>query len=108
MPWSLWLLIVGIVVLDFAVQVVHVSNQHVLTAAHPDRTSGVIGGYMVFYSLGSALGAALTTAVFAARGWAGSSLLGAGFAACALAVWATGRRPPLGSTTPRYEKAGTR
>ncbi|WP_329251525.1 MFS transporter [Actinoallomurus sp. NBC_01490] len=108
LPWSLWLLIVGIVVLDFAVQVVHVSNQHVLTAAHPDRTSGVIGGYMVFYSLGSALGAALTTAVFAARGWAGSSLLGAGFAACALAVWATGRRPPLGSTTPRYEKAGTR
>jgi predicted MFS family arabinose efflux permease len=108
LPWSLWLLIVGIVVLDFAVQVVHVSNQHVLTAAHPDRTSSVIGGYMVFYSLGSALGAATTTAVFTARGWAGSSLLGAGFAACALAVWATGRRPPLGSATPRSEKAGVR
>ncbi|WP_236051297.1 hypothetical protein [Nonomuraea cypriaca] len=58
LPWSLWLLIVGITVLDFAIQGVHVSNQHQLTAAHPDHTSSVIGSYMVFYSLGSALGAA--------------------------------------------------
>ncbi|WP_067474049.1 MFS transporter [Actinomadura hibisca] len=93
LPWSLWLLAVGIVILDFAVQAVHVSNQHVLTAAYADRTSSAVGGYMVFYSLGSALGAATTTAVFAAYGWAGSSLLGAGFAACALGVWATDRRP---------------
>lgn len=91
LPSSLWLLAAGIVLLDFAVQAVHVSNQHLLTAAHPDRLSGVIGGYMVFYSLGSALGAAATTAVYGAHGWAGSSLLGAGFAACALAVWAADR-----------------
>ncbi|MFI0900724.1 MFS transporter [Streptomyces sp. NPDC020983] len=91
LPRSLWLLGAGIVLLDFAVQAVHVSSQHLLTAAHPDRLSGVIGGYIVFYSLGSALGAAATTAVYGARGWEGSSLLGAGFAACALAVWAADR-----------------
>lgn len=108
LPWALWLLIVGIVVLDFAVQAVHVSNQHLLTAAHPDRTSIVIGGYMVFYSLGSALGAAATTAIFTAHGWAGSSLLGAGFALCALVVWATNRRLPLESANLRSEKADTR
>ena len=79
-------------VLDLAVQAVHVSNQHVLTAAHPDRASAVIGGYMIFYSLGSALGAAATTAVSTAHGWPGSALLGAGFAACALAVWAIDRQ----------------
>ena len=79
-------------VLDFAVQVVHVSNQHVLTTTHPERTSSVIGGYMVFYSLGSALGAAATTSVFTSHGWAASSLLGAGFATCALIVWATDTR----------------
>ncbi|MFI8347702.1 MFS transporter [Streptomyces sp. NPDC085596] len=89
LPWSLWLLVIGIVALDFAVQVVHVSNQHLLTTAHPERTSIVIGGYMVFYSLGSALGAATTTSVFTSHGWAASSLLGAGFATCALTVWAT-------------------
>ncbi|MEU0333555.1 MFS transporter [Streptomyces sp. NPDC006193] len=92
LSWSLWLLVIGIVALDFAVQVVHVSNQHLLTTVHPERTSSVIGGYMVFYSLGSALGAAATTSVLTSHGWAASSLLGAGFATCALIVWATDAR----------------
>ncbi len=108
LPRSLWLLAVGIVLLDFAVQAVHVSNQHLLTSAYPDRLSSVIGSYMVFYSLGSALGAAATTAVFTAHGWAGSSLLGAGFAACALAVWAVDRRLPAGGTGARTGQADTR
>lgn len=93
LPWSLWFLVIGIVALDFAVQAVHVSNQHVLTATYPDRLSSVIGGYMVFYSLGSALGAAATTAIFTAYGWTGSSILGTGFAACALVVWLIARKP---------------
>ncbi|WP_409464623.1 MFS transporter [Amycolatopsis sp. GA6-003] len=88
---SLWLLALGVLVLDFAVQAVHVSNQHLLTAARPDRTSSVIGGYMIFYSLGSALGAATTTTAFAAAGWTGSAVLGAAFAGCAFAVWAWAR-----------------
>ncbi|MUL84582.1 MULTISPECIES: MFS transporter [unclassified Mycolicibacterium] len=91
-PWSLLLIVVGVIVLDFAVQAVHVSNQHLLTAAHPNRTSSVIGGYMFFYSLGSALGATATTAVFSIAGWTGSTILGAAFATCALIVWAVSRR----------------
>ncbi|MGW5641413.1 MFS transporter [Saccharopolyspora sp. NPDC003752] len=90
--WSLWLIVIGVVVLDFAVQAVHVSNQHLLTMTHPNRTSSVVGGYMIFYSLGSALGATTTTTVFAGAGWAGSSILGAAFAACALVVWVSSRR----------------
>ncbi|WNV85097.1 MFS transporter [Umezawaea sp. Da 62-37] len=102
LSWTLWIPLVGIVLLDFAVQAVHVSSQHVLTVAYPDRVSGAIGTYMVFYSLGSALGAATTTAVFAAYGWVDSSLLGAGFAACALVVWAVdllkSRHPHIDAT----------
>ncbi|RBQ18600.1 MFS transporter [Spongiactinospora rosea] len=90
--WSLWLVVAGVVVLDFAVQAVHVSNQHLLTAAHSHRTSSVIGGYMLFYSLGSAVGATATTAIYSAAGWAGSSVLGAAFALGALTVWAVDRR----------------
>lgn len=90
LPWSLTLLIVGIVVLDFAVQAVHVSNQHTLTTLHPDRVSTTIGGYMVFYSLGSAVGAATTTLVFSTSGWTGSAILGAVFAAAGLVTWALG------------------
>lgn len=93
-PWSLWLLVVGVVVLDFAVQAVHVSNQHTLTTAHPDRASSVIGGYMVFYSLGSALGAIATTTTYAAAGWTGSSILGAALAAAAFAVWGASNLAP--------------
>jgi predicted MFS family arabinose efflux permease len=90
--WSLWLVVLGVVVLDFAVQAVHVSNQHLLTTAHPDRTSSAVGGHMIFYSLGSALGATTTTTPFASAGWTASSILGAAFAACALAVWAATSR----------------
>ncbi|QFG22659.1 MFS transporter [Actinomadura sp. WMMB 499] len=92
LPWSLPLLILGVIVLDFAVQAVHVSNQHTLTAAYPGRTSTTIGAYMVFYSLGSALGAAGTTALYDATGWTGSSILGATLALCALAAWAFSTR----------------
>ncbi|MHA6629390.1 MFS transporter [Pseudonocardia sichuanensis] len=95
--WSLLLLILGVIVLDFAVQAVHVSNQHVLTAAHADRTSSTIGGYMIFYSLGSALGATATTALFDAAGWTGPTVLGAALALGALATWALtdgGRHKP--------------
>ncbi|GGP98212.1 putative MFS family arabinose efflux permease [Actinomadura coerulea] len=88
LPWSLPLLVLGVVLLDFAVQAVHVSNQHTLTTAYPDRTSTTIGAYMVFYSLGSALGAAATTALFDATGWIGPTVLGTTLALCALATWA--------------------
>ncbi|MFG2540757.1 MFS transporter [Streptomyces sp. NPDC048511] len=89
--WSLWPVMVGVVVLDFAVQAVHVNNQHLLTTAYSDRTNSAIGGYMLFYSLGSAVGATGTTAVYSVAGWAGSSFLGAAFALCALLVWAVNR-----------------
>ncbi|MEV0589282.1 MFS transporter [Nonomuraea sp. NPDC050310] len=108
LSWSLGLLVAGVVLLDFAVQVVHVSNQHALTAAWPERAGGVIGGYMVFYSLGSALGAVATTSVFAAHGWTGSSLLGAGFAACALLVWAGDRRRPAAFAPAGRDRAARR
>lgn len=85
--WSLWLTIVGVIVLDFAVQAVHVSNQHLLTAAYSHQTSSAIGGYMLFYSLGSALGAIATTAVYSAAGWIGSAVLGVTFALCGLLTW---------------------
>ncbi|OWR27209.1 MFS transporter [Saccharibacillus sp. O23] len=82
---SLALLVVGILLLDFAVQVVHVSSQSLLFAAFPEARGRLTGAYMVFYSIGSALGAFLSTRIYAAFGWQGVSLTGAGIAAIALA-----------------------
>ncbi|WP_152667224.1 MULTISPECIES: MFS transporter [Cellulomonas] len=90
LPRSLLLLALGVVLLDLAVQVVHVSNQHVLTDGRDDATATVVGAYMVFYSLGSALGATTTAAAHAVAGWTGTAALGAAFAALGLLAWALG------------------
>jgi predicted MFS family arabinose efflux permease len=84
---SLLSLIVGVVVLDLAVQAVHVTSQNDIIATRPDAGSQLIGSDGVFYSLGSALGAATTTTLYDHAGWGVVSLTGAGYAAAALAVW---------------------
>ncbi|WP_225829320.1 MFS transporter [Streptomyces naphthomycinicus] len=90
---SLWALAAGAVLLDFAVQAVHVTNQSLIYAVHPDAGSRIIGGYMVFYSAGSALGALGSSLAYAKAGWTGVSALGAAFSCAALLLWATTRRP---------------
>jgi predicted MFS family arabinose efflux permease len=84
---SLIALLCGVVLLDFAVQAVHVTNQSLIFAARPDAQSRMVGAYMCFYSVGSALGAAAATQVYALWGWMAVSLLGALISATALALW---------------------
>ncbi|MGW4498885.1 MFS transporter [Micromonospora sp. NPDC004336] len=91
-PHSLALLVIGVVALDFAVQAVHVTSQQLVTARRPEAASRTIGAYMVFYSLGSALGAVSTTWAYSTAGWTLTSLLGAAYGVAALAVWAASRR----------------
>ncbi|CAA2106592.1 putative transporter [Methylobacterium bullatum] len=88
LPVSIPVLLFGVVLLDLAVQAVHVTNQSLIVALRPEASSRLIGGYMVFYSIGSALGAAAATAIHARAGWPGVSVLGATFSAAALLTWA--------------------
>ncbi|MDD2056499.1 MFS transporter [Pseudomonas sp. GD03860] len=85
---SLIALVCGVVLLDFAVQAVHVTNQSLIFAARPDAQSRMVGAYMGFYSVGSALGAVAATQVYALWGWVAVSLLGALISAAAWVVWA--------------------
>ena len=89
--WSLLWFIAGIVVLDAAVQAVHVTSQTMIVAGAEDSASSIIGSYMVFYSVGSAVGAAAVAPVFDAWGWTGASVLGAVFALGALVIWGVDR-----------------
>jgi len=84
---SLWLVLAGVVMIDFAVQAVHVTNQSLIVAARPEASSRLIGVYMVFYSIGSGLGAISSTMAYAAAGWLGVCVLGAAISACALLYW---------------------
>ena len=85
---SLWVLVAGVVVLDFAIQAIHVTNQSLLLAAQQQARSRLVGGYMVFYSVGSAAGAITSTAVYAQAGWPGVCGLGAAISLTALLFWA--------------------
>ncbi|WP_244409632.1 MFS transporter [Streptomyces albofaciens] len=89
---SLWALAIGAVLLDFAVQAVHVTNQTLIHAVRPDAGSRIIGGYMVFYSAGSSLGALGSSLAYATAGWPAVTALGALFSLAALILWATTRR----------------
>ncbi|MEU2561870.1 MFS transporter [Streptomyces longispororuber] len=97
---SLWALAAGAVLLDFAVQAVHVTNQTLIHAVRPDAGSRIIGGYMVFYSAGSSLGAFGSSLAYAAAGWPAVSALGASFSLAALLLWATTRRGELSGGGP--------
>ncbi|MFC9383496.1 MFS transporter [Streptomyces sp. NPDC057020] len=85
---SLVALAVGVVVLDLAVQAVHVTNQALVYELRPDAGSRLIGGYMIFYSIGSAAGALAATSLYAAAGWGAVCALGAGISCVAFLVWA--------------------
>ena len=90
MAWggsSLIALTTGIILLDFAVQAVHVTSQSIIFATRPQATSRLVAAYMFFYSAGSAIGALLATRVWSQFGWAGVCLLGATISALALVYW---------------------
>lgn len=90
---SLWALAVGVILIDLAIQAVHVTNQSLIFALRPEARSRLVAAYMVFYSIGSASGAIASTTVYAAAGWTGVCGLGAGIALLALLYWAVTCRP---------------
>jgi predicted MFS family arabinose efflux permease len=89
--WSLWALILGVIMLDLAIQAVHVTSQSMIFAVRPEARSRLVAGYMVFYSIGSAGGAIASTTVYAHAGWTGVCTLGAAVAVIALLFWAVTR-----------------
>lgn len=85
---SLWWLVLGIVALDLGGQAIHVTNQSMIFRSQPAAHSRLVACYMLFYAVGSGLGAIAATACLAAHGWAGVCLLGAAVSALALVFWA--------------------
>ncbi len=84
---SRWLFILGIIMLDLAVQAVHVTNQSMLLSVRPEARSRLTAGYMIFYSFGSATGAILSTWMYSWAGWYGVCILGVLVSIIALLYW---------------------
>jgi predicted MFS family arabinose efflux permease len=93
---SLGALVLGIVLLDLGGQALHVTNQSIIFRSRPDAHSRLVGLYMLFYAIGSGLGAIGTTAIYAFGGWQGVCLLGATVSMLALLFWwaTRGATPP--------------
>ena len=83
----LWALVMGIVLLDLGGQALHVTNQSLIFRTRPDAHSRLVGLYMMFYAVGSGLGAISTTVTYARFGWQGVCLLGASVSLLALVFW---------------------
>ncbi|ARG36188.1 MULTISPECIES: MFS transporter [Acinetobacter] len=87
MTYSLWALVIGIVLLDLGGQALHVTNQSMIFRTRPEAHSRLVGLYMLFYAVGSGLGAISTTATYAYAGWLGVCGLGACVSLLALLFW---------------------
>lgn len=88
--FSVIALIIGILVLDLAVQGVHITNQSVIYHLYPDARNRLTAGYMTSYFIGGAAGSLLSASAYQHAGWAGVCLAGAGAALLGLVVWGMG------------------
>lgn len=105
MGQSLGALVIGIVLLDLGGQALHVTNQSMIFRSRPEAHSRLIGLYMLFYAIGSGLGAISTTAIYAHAGWQGVCLLGATVSALALLFWWATRPSPARPLFDRSQRA---
>ena len=64
-------LLIGVLLLDLAVQLVHVSNQNVIYALQPEIRNRLNAGYMTCYFIGGAAGSWLSVMLYQHYGWHG-------------------------------------
>lgn len=90
--YSLGFFLVGILLLDLAVQGVHISNQAALYRIRPEARNRLTAAYMTSYFLGGATGSLFSAAAFSRFGWLGVVAVGAAMSACGVIVWMVDNR----------------
>ena len=101
--WSLILLIIGVLLMDAAVQASHVINQSVIYDLLPAARSRLTTIYMTTYFIGGAAGSAAgLVQAYAHGGWAAAAVTAAVFPVLGLLAWLAdglARAGPAGSRT---------
>lgn len=93
---SVLILIAGIVLLDFAVQGLHITNQGEIYSLRPEARSRITSAYMASYFAGGVFGSAVSSLAYAHFGWNGVCIAGACLGAVATLLWlySLGKRGP--------------
>ena len=89
---SLWAFLLGFLVVDGALQALHISNQNVVYALAPEARSRINAVYMTTYFIGAASGSAVGAWAWLHAGWGGTSLAGCVLGVLTLAVVLWDRR----------------
>lgn len=82
-PMSLVALLIGVLLLDLAVQLVHVSNQNKIYALHPDIRNRLTSAYMTCYFIGGAFGSWFSVMLYQHFEWTGVVIGATGIAVIA-------------------------
>lgn len=85
--YSIITLILGVILLDFAVQVTHVSNMSAIYQIRPEARSRINTGYMVSYFTGGMLGSVGSTYLFSHYGWIAIVIAGTILGILGLIIW---------------------
>ncbi|QAV23976.1 MFS transporter [Proteus hauseri] len=93
-PYFHWIgvvsFIIGVILLDLAVQGVHVTNQSTIYRILPDARNRLTAAYMTSYFIGGALGSLLSGYAYHQYGWIGVSIAGLVIGVLGLTVWLLG------------------
>ncbi len=88
---SLWWFLAGLLIVDAALQALHISNQNVIYALAPLARSRINAVYMTGYFIGASAGSAVGSAAWLHWGWTGASMAGLILSLATLAVVAWDR-----------------
>lgn len=104
--YSVAAFVAGVVVLDLAVQAVHVTNQSTLYRMMPEARSRLTAGYMTCYFCGGAFGSLLSGYAYSHYGWDGVCYSGAAVSALGLVIWLAGKKydVPQSDETPTRQQ----
>lgn len=79
----------GLLIVDGALQALHISNQNVIYALAPEARSRINAVYMTTYFVGASIGSALGSWAWLHHGWNGTSLMGGilGLISLSMVLW---------------------
>ena len=78
---------VGVLLLDLAVQAIHISNQTAIYRLRPEVRNRLTAAYMTSYFIGGAAGSLASASAYSHFGWLGVVAVGVAFSACGGIIW---------------------